>query len=268
MTQVNTNTAAAPAALNEISKQWIEWLIAGGANAFAGIIGKQEEANCKDALNCIPRFDHEDHPTLTCLYIGFEVNDRYEDGQIQLCLYMYDRNNQRGGWWTSSLSSQYCKGNDASKTYIQRTLEQLEKVGIAIDNKTALDWKAINWFSVMQQIINKSFTCWVAEKTSETSGRKYYRVQALGASDFAAPAPIAWPTGMGAGVGMMPTQSTVIPQPQAMPAQPSALAAPTAPAAPAAPATPKVSVADIPQTAQQPQAGRVPQANPFFKPQA
>ena len=36
MTQVNTNTATAPAALNEISKQWIEWLTAGGANAFAG----------------------------------------------------------------------------------------------------------------------------------------------------------------------------------------------------------------------------------------
>jgi hypothetical protein len=121
---------------------------------------------------------------------------------------------------------------------------------------------------VMQQIVGKTFPCWVAEKESKDGGRKYYIVQSLGASDFAAPAPIAWPT---AGMGMMPTQSTVIPQPQAMPAQPSAFAAPTAPmapAAPAAPATPQVSVADIPQTAQQPQAGRVPAANPFFKPQA
>ena len=56
MTQVNTQQAA-PAALNDISKQWIEWLIAGGANAFAGIINKPEETNCKDALNRIPRFD-------------------------------------------------------------------------------------------------------------------------------------------------------------------------------------------------------------------
>ena len=267
MTQQAQTAQTAPAQLNDISKQWIDWLIKGGANAVAGIVGKQEETNCKDALNRVPRFDHEDHPTLTCLYMGFEANDRYEDGQIQLCLYMYDNNNQRGGWWTGSLSQQYCKGNDASKTYIQRTLEQLEKVGVVISNKNA-----VNWMEVMQQIVGKTFPCWVAEKTSQTSGRKYYLVQALGVSDFAAPAPIAWPTaGMGAGAGMMPTQSTVIPQPQAMPAQPSAFAAPTAPAAPAAPATPatpQVSVADIPPMAQQPQAGRVPQANPFFKPQA
>lgn len=266
MTQVNTNTVAAPAALNEISKQWIEWLTAGGANAFAGIINKPEETNCKDALNRIPRFDHEDHPELACLYMGFEAS-RFEEGQIQLCLYLYDRNNQRGGWWTGSMSQQYCKGNDAGKTYYQKTLMQLEKVGVNIANKNA-----VNWMEVMQQIVGKTFPCWVAEKESKDGGRKYYIVQSLGASDFAAPAPIAWPTaGMGAGVGMMPTQSTVIPQPQAMPAQPSAFAAPSAPAtpaAPAAPAVPQVSVADIPQTAQQPQAGRVPQANPFFKPQA
>ena len=259
MTQVNTNTAAAPAALNEISKQWVEWLTAGGANAFAGIINKPEETNCKDALNRIPRFDHEDHPELACLYMGFEAS-RFEEGQIQLCLYLYDRNNQRGGWWTGSMSQQYCKGNDADKTYYQKTLMQLEKVGVTIANKNA-----VNWMEVMQQIVGKTFPCWVAEKESKDGGRKYYIVQSLGASDFAAPAPIAWPT---AGMGMMPTQSTMIPQPQAMPTQPSAFAAPTAPAAPAAPATPKVSVADIPQTAQQPQAGRVPAANPFFKPQA
>ena len=256
MTQVNTNTPAAPAALNEISKQWIEWLTAGGANAFAGIINKPEETNCKDALNRIPRFDHEDHPELTCLYMGFEAS-RFEEGQIQLCLYLYDRNNQRGGWWTGSMSQQYCKGNDADKTYYQKTLMQLEKVGVTIANKNA-----VNWMEVMQQIVGKTFPCWVAEKESKDGGRKYYIVQSLGASDFAAPAPIAWPT---AGMGMMPTQSTVIPQPQAMPAQPSAFAAPTAPAAPA---TPQVTVADIPQTAQQPQVGRVPAANPFFKPQA
>lgn len=264
MTQVTNTQPAAPAALNDISKQWIEWLIAGGANAFAGIINKPEETNCKDALNRIPRFDHEDHPELTCLYMGFEAS-RFEEGQIQLCLYLYDRNNQRGGWWTGSLSQQYCKGNDAAKTYIQRTLEQLEKVGVTIENKANP-----NWIAVMQQIVGKTFPCWVAEKESKDGGRKYYIVQSLGASDFAAPAPIAWPTaGMGAGVGMMPMQPTVIPQPQAMPAQPSAFAAPTAPAAPA---TPQVSVADIPPTAQaapaQPQAGRVPAANPFFKPQA
>lgn len=254
--QVNTNTAAAPAALNEISKQWIEWLTKGGANAFAGIINKPEETNCKDALNRIPRFDHEDHPELTCLYMGFEAS-RFEEGQIQLCFYLYDRNNQRGGWWTGSMSQQYCKGNDADKTYYQKTLMQLEKVGVTISNKNA-----VNWMDVMQQIVGKTFPCWVAEKESKDGGRKYYIVQSLGASDFAAPAPIAWPT---SGVGMMPTQSTVIPQPQAMPAQPSAFAAPTAPATPA---TPKVTVADIPQTAQQLQAGCVPQANPFFKPQA
>ena len=261
MTQVNTatNTQSAPATINEVSKQWVDWLTAGGANAFAGIINKPEETNCKDALNRIPRFDREDHPELTCLYMGFEAS-RFEEGQIQLCLYLYDRNNQRGGWWTGSMSQQYCKGNDASKTYYQKTLEQLEKVGVTIDNKANP-----NWMAVMQQIVGKTFPCWVAEKESKDGGRKYYIVQSLGASDFVAPAPLAWPT---AGMGMMPTQSTVIPQPQATPAQPSAFAAPTAPAAPAAPATPQVSVADIPQTAQQPQAGRVPAANPFFKPQA
>lgn len=262
MTQVNTNTPAAPAALNEISKQWIEWLIAGGANAFAGIINKPEETNCKDALNRIPRFDHEDHPALTCLYMGFEAS-RFEESQIQLCLYLYDRNNQRGGWWTGSLSQQYCKGNDAAKTYIQRTLEQLEKVGVTISNKANP-----NWMAVMQQIVGKTFPCWVAEKESKDTGRKYYIVQSLGVSDFAAPAPIAWPSMMGAPAAE-PAQAAVIPQAQTMPAQPSAFAAPAAtPAAPAAPAAPRVSVADIPQQAAQPQAGRVPAANPFFKPQA
>lgn len=262
MTQVNTNTPAAPAALNEISKQWIEWLIAGGANAFAGIINKPEETACKDALNRIPRFDHEDHPELSCLYMGFEAS-RFEEGQIQLCLYLYDRNNQRGGWWTGSLSQQYCKGNDAAKTYIQRTLEQLEKVGVTIENKANP-----NWIAVMQQIVGKTFPCWVAEKESKDTGRKYYIVQSLGVSDFAAPAPIAWPSMMGAPAAA-PAQAAVIPQQQTMPAQPSAFAAPAAtPAAPAAPASPRVSVADIPQQAAQPQAGRVPDANPFFKPQA
>lgn len=260
MTQVNTNTPAAPAALNEISKQWIDWLTAGGANAFAGIINKPEETNCKDALNRIPRFNHEDQPELTCLYMGFEAS-RFEEGQIQLCLYLYDRNNQRGGWWTGSLSQQYCKGNDAAKTYIQRTLEQLEKVGVTIENKANP-----NWMAVMQQIVGKTFPCWVAEKESKDTGRKYYIVQSLGVSDF--PAPIAWPSAMGM-MPAAPAQAAVIPQAQTMPAQPSAFAAPAAtPAAPAAPAAPRVSVADIPQQAAQPQAGRVPAANPFFKPQA
>ena len=266
MTQQAQTAQAAPAQLNDISKQWIDWLTQGGAQAFATIINKPEETACKDALNRIPRFDHEDHPELSCLYMGFEAS-RFEEGQIQLCLYLYDRNNQRGGWWTGSMSQQYCKGNDADKTYFQKTIMQLEKVGVNISNKNA-----VNWMEVMQQIVGKTFPCWVAEKESKDGGRKYYIVQSLGASDFAAPAPIAWPTaGMGAGVGMMPTQSTVIPQPQAMPAQPSAFAAPSAPTvptAPVAPAAPQVTVADIPKTAQQPQAGRVPAANPFFKPQA
>ena len=263
MTQVNTNTVAAPAALHETSKQWIDWLTAGGANAFASIINKDDDKNCKDARNRIPRFDCESHPELTCLYMGFEAS-RFEEGQIQLCLYMYDRVNQRGGWWTGPMSQQYCRGNDADKTYFQKTLMQLERAGVTISNKNAVDW-----LDVLRQIFGKTIPCWVAEKETKDGGRKYYIVQSLGASDFSAPAPIAWPTaGMGAGVGMMPTQSTVIPQPQAMPAQPSAFAAPSVPTAPAAPATPKVTVADIPQTAQQPQAGRVPQANPFFKPQA
>jgi hypothetical protein len=262
MTQATQAAQTAPAQLNDISKQWIDWLTQGGAQAFATIINKPEETACKDALNRIPRFDHEDHPELSCLYMGFEAS-RFEEGQIQLCLYMYDRVNQRGGWWTGPLSQQYCRGNDADKTYFQKTLMQLERAGVTISNKNAVDW-----LDVLRQIFGKTIPCWVAEKETKDGGRKYYIVQSLGASDFSAPAPIAWPT---AGMGMMPTQSTVIPQPQAMPAQPSAFAAPTAPmapAAPAAPAAPKVTVADIPQTAQQPQAGRVPQANPFFKPQA
>lgn len=262
MTQATQAAQTAPAQINEVSKQWVDWLTQGGAQAFATIINKPEETACKDALNRIPRFDHEDHPELSCLYMGFEAS-RFEEGQIQLCLYLYDRNNQRGGWWTGSLSQQYCKGNDAAKTYIQRTLEQLEKVGVTIENKANP-----NWIAVMQQIVGKTFPCWVAEKESKDTGRKYYIVQSLGVSDFAAPAPIAWPSAMGM-MPAAPAQAAVIPQAQTMPAQPSAFAAPAAtPAAPAAPAAPQVSIADIPQTAQQPQAGRVPQANPFFKPQA
>lgn len=262
MTQATQAAQTAPAQINEVSKQWVDWLTQGGAQAFATIINKPEETNCKDALNRIPRFDHEDHPELSCLYMGFEAS-RFEEGQIQLCLYLYDRNNQRGGWWTGSLSQQYCKGNDAAKTYIQRTLEQLEKVGVTIENKANP-----NWIAVMQQIVGKTFPCWVAEKESKDTGRKYYIVQSLGVSDFAAPAPIAWPSAMGM-MSAAPAQAAVIPQAQTMPAQPSAFAAPAAtPAAPAAPAAPRVSVADIPQQAAQPQAGRVPAANPFFKPQA
>ena len=257
MTQQATQAAqTAPAQINEVSKQWVDWLTQGGATAFAGIINKPEETACKDALNRIPRFDHEDHPELSCLYMGFEAS-RFEEGQIQLCLYLYDRNNQRGGWWTGSMSQQYCKGNDADKTYFQKTIMQLEKVGVTIENKANP-----NWMSVMQQIIGKTFPCWVAEKEAKDTGRKYYIVQSLGVSDFAAPAPIAWPSMMSAPAAA-PAQASVIPQAQTMPAMPAAT-----PAAPAAPAAPRVSVADIPQQAAQPQAGRVPAANPFFKPQA
>jgi hypothetical protein len=133
----------------------------------------------------------------------------------------------------------------------------LEKVGVTIENKANP-----NWMAVMQQIVGKSFPCWVAEKESRDTGRKYYIVQSLGVSDFAAPAPIAWPSAMGM-MPAAPAQAAVIPQQQTMPAMPAPI-----PATPAAPAAPRVSVADIPQQAAQPQAGRVPAVNPFFKPQA
>ena len=239
MTQTAQTTPDAPAAhifpavIPPASMQWIDWVLQGKGPAFATIINTPNDSMCKNALNQIPRFDHEDHPEVACLYMGFEQSN-FEEGQIQLCLYLFDQKALRGGWWTGSMSQQYCKGNDASKTYYQKTLEQLEKIDIQIPNKTNVDW-----MSVMQQIIGKSFVIWVAEKESKNTGKKYYVPAALGVSDFAAPAPIAWPT-----------------MQMAAPAAPMAPAAPAAPAMPqmpAAPAVPQVTVADIPK------------ANPFAR---
>jgi len=235
--QTTPNAPAASAAINPASMQWIDWVLQGKGPAFATIINTPNDSMCKNALNQIPRFDHEDHPQVVCLYMGFEQSN-FEEGQIQLCLYLFDQKTLRGGWWTGSMSQQYCKGNDASKTYYQKTLEQLEKIDIQIPNKTNVDW-----MSVMQQIIGKTFVVWVAEKESKNTGKKYYIPAALGISDFAAPAPIAWPT--------MQMTASAAPAAPATPAMPQIPAAPAAPAP--APAVPQVTVADIPK------------ANPFAR---
>lgn len=224
MTQPTQNTTAT-AQINEISQKWIDWILAGKAIAFKTIIGTPQESACKDALNRIPRYDHEDHPEVVCLYMGFEESN-FEEGQIQLCLYLFDQKALRGGWWTGSMSQQYCKGNDASKTYFQKTIEQLQKIDIQIPNQTNVDW-----MSVCQQIIGKTFTVWVAEKESQKTGKKYYIPAALGVSDFAATAPIAWPT-----------MQMAAPQP-AMPQMPAA----PAPAQPPMPSSPRADATDIPR---------------------
>jgi len=224
---------------------------------------------CKKALDGLPTFQESGDYTGHVVYIGTEKSQwDNEPGVMYLVMYIYDTETGKGGWWKSSTNPAYMTGNNADKTYLQSTLNQLAKVNATVENNM--------WGRLIPQLLNKKIPFWVSENESKKNpGRKFFKIAALG-EGRKVPEPEGLP-GFDFGQAYPPAPQTAAPQYQPAPAPQAA--APQYQPAPApnyqqqaanafgpAPTYPQAA-APAPQTAyapqyQQPMAA-APQSNPF-----
>lgn len=137
--------------------------------------GTQNEQIYKDELAKQPRFEDEGHPELTLVYVGFE-DDRWEEGKVALCLYLFDEQTGRGDFYTLSLSDSLVQDRNNTgvrKTAYQNTVEKLAKLGF-----TGGD----NFEQFAAEFWGKKIPCWVTSKTAKQSGKLYYYIAAIGSS--------------------------------------------------------------------------------------
>jgi len=129
---------------------------------------------CKKALDSLPTFGESGDYTGYVVYIGTEKSQwENEPGVIYLCMYLYDTENKKGGWWRSSTNPAYMTGNNADKTYLQATLNQLAKVNAKVENGM--------WGQLIPQLLNRKIPFWVSENESKkTPGKMFYKIAALG----------------------------------------------------------------------------------------
>lgn len=129
---------------------------------------------CKKALDNLPTFDASGDYTGYVVYIGTEKSQwENEPGVLYLCMYLYDTENKKGGWWRSSTNPAYMTGNNADKTYLQATLNQLAKVSAHVENGM--------WGQLIPQLLNHKIPFWVSENESRRNpGRVFYKIAALG----------------------------------------------------------------------------------------
>lgn len=143
----------------------------GAEEYYKSFYGTENELKYKDWLMELPKFDTACSPTVTIAYIGIQANS-FDENIMQLCVYCWDKAQQKGGLWTGDLSENYVP--NTGDTYLSRVFKQLHRCG----------WKGAdeldNLFSFAQEYLGKEIPCWVKEGESKKTGKKYYMVASLG----------------------------------------------------------------------------------------
>lgn len=162
--------------LHEIktNQDWVKFALAnrGRTMSLVANAGDGVEYGMKNSLSKLPYFQEELNTQAVIIYVGAEPN-RFNDSELSLCMYLWEPNLQQGDWWTGSLSEDYMKGNDAGRTYLQSTIDQLKKIGY--------DAYAQGGFGNLAAMVGEEIPIWVAAFVSK-NGRTYYTVKAIGSS--------------------------------------------------------------------------------------
>jgi hypothetical protein len=164
--------------INEIrtDKNWVDFAIANGPKTMQ-LLAQAEgaEQQMKNGISHLPRFAAEGNEQARVIYVGAEPS-RFKEGEIVLCMYLWNETLNQGDWWRGSLSNDYMTGNNSGKTYMQGTIESLGKVGY--------DAYAAGGFGGLPQLIGQEIPIWV--KRTEKNGKVYFNIGAIG-SNFEAP---------------------------------------------------------------------------------
>lgn len=165
--------------INEIrtDKNWVDFAIANGQKTMQ-LLSQAEgaEQRMKNGVSHLPRFSAEGNEAARVIYVGAEPS-RFNEGEVVLCMYLWNEALNQGDWWRGSLSSDYMTGNNAGKTYMQGTIESLGKVGY--------DAYAAGGFGGLPQLIGQEIPIWV--KRTEKNGKVYFNIGAIGSNFEVAP---------------------------------------------------------------------------------
>lgn len=155
-------------------KDFINAIFQQGIRALATLYTAPElHRRAKNALDALPRFDEQADESGFICYVGIEASQWEDEPGVQyLALYLWSPEKGKGGWWRSSLSTNYMTGNDSTRTYVNRTLDMLGRIG----------WTGgQDWGRFMCEHLNKRIPFWVCEKESRR-GQKFYSIVSLGES--------------------------------------------------------------------------------------
>jgi len=154
------------------TQQWIAFALT--PNADMSTLTDEQLDDLADCLATIPRFKAADpqNDKTVCLAAWCQ-KDKFEEDTDAVALYLYDKEQQCGDWWTGSLSDKIIKGNEATtaaSTWWQITLNNLAAIGYQYGND----------LSQLHTLVGKTIPCCIAEVTSKKSQKTYFVVKYIG----------------------------------------------------------------------------------------
>lgn len=166
------------------SMEWINFAMTQKDKTMAQVSAdpKLEQA-MKGAISHLPRFQEEGNATAIIIYVGAEPS-RFREDELALCMYLWNSEKQQGDWWRGSLSNNFIQtGNNAGKSYMQNTIEILQKIGY--------DAYKIGNFSGLPQMVGMEIPIWI--KRVDKDGKTYFNIGSIGSS-FDVPASVSLAT--------------------------------------------------------------------------
>ena len=137
----------------------------------------------KNAISHLPRFQEDGNATAVIIYVGAEPS-RFREDELALCMYLWNPEKQQGDWWRGSLSNNFIQtGNNAGKSYMQNTIEILQKIGY--------DAYKVGNFSGLPQMVGMEIPIWI--KRVDKDGKAYFNIGSIGSS-FDVPASVSLAT--------------------------------------------------------------------------
>lgn len=166
------------------SMEWINFALTQKDKTMAQVSAdpKLDQA-MKNAISHLPRFQEEGNATAVIIYVGAEPS-RFREDELALCMYLWNSEKQQGDWWRGSLSNNFIQtGNNAGKSYMQNTIEILQKIGY--------DAYKIGNFSGLPQMVGMEIPIWI--KRVDKDGKTYFNIGSIGSS-FDVPASVSLAT--------------------------------------------------------------------------
>ena len=166
------------------SMEWINFAMTQKDKTMAQVSAdpKLDQA-MKNAISHLPRFQEDGNATAVIIYVGAEPS-RFREDELALCMYLWNPEKQQGDWWRGSLSNNFIQtGNNAGKSYMQNTIEILQKIGY--------DAYKVGNFSGLPQMIGMEIPIWI--KRVDKDGKTYFNIGSIGSS-FDVPASVSLAT--------------------------------------------------------------------------
>ena len=166
------------------SMEWINFAMTQKDKTMAQVSADPNlDQAMKNAISHLPRFQEDGNATAVIIYVGAEPS-RFREDELALCMYLWNPEKQQGDWWRGSLSNNFIQtGNNAGKSYMQNTIEILQKIGY--------DAYKVGNFSGLPQMVGMEIPIWI--KRVDKDGKTYFNIGSIGSS-FDVPASVSLAT--------------------------------------------------------------------------